>query len=115
MNTLFLKPLITPALIGMASLAGRRWGPTVSGWVVGLPLTSGPVAFFLALNQGERFASAAAVGIMAGRISQAAFSLAYAWIAARRRWVWAVLAGALAFAVSTTVLQSLALTMQMGI
>ncbi len=54
-----LKLLLVPTFIGIVSLAGRRWGPTVSGWLVGLPLTSGPVAFFLALEQGNVFAAQA--------------------------------------------------------
>jgi hypothetical protein len=36
MDTLALKLVLTPTLIGAASLAGRRWGPAVSGWLVGL-------------------------------------------------------------------------------
>jgi hypothetical protein len=43
METLLLKLIVAPLLIGAASLAGRRWGETVSGWFIGLPLTSGPV------------------------------------------------------------------------
>jgi len=46
MGTLALKLTITPFLILAASLASRRWGEAVGGWLVGLPLTSGPVAFF---------------------------------------------------------------------
>ena len=83
MNSLALKLVLTPALIALASLAGRRWGPAVSGWLVGLPLTSGPVTFFLALNQGLAFAAAAAVGTLAGTISQAAFCLVCGLIAWR--------------------------------
>src|SRR5206468_1618680 len=67
---LALKLVLTPALIGAVSLAGRRWGPGVSGWLVGFPLTSGPVAFFLALDQGVGFAAAAAVGSMTGAGAQ---------------------------------------------
>jgi hypothetical protein len=37
MDSLALKFVLTPALIGLASLVGRHWGPTVSGWLVGLP------------------------------------------------------------------------------
>jgi len=33
---LLLKLVLTPALIAAASLAGRRWGHAVSGWLVGL-------------------------------------------------------------------------------
>ena len=37
MTVLALKLALTPALIAGASLAGRRWGGAVSGWLVGLP------------------------------------------------------------------------------
>ena len=38
---LALKLSLTPILILLASLAGRRWGETLGGWIVGLPLTLG--------------------------------------------------------------------------
>ena len=62
MKTLALELILTPALIGLASLTGRKWGPAVSGWLVGLPLTSAPITLFLALEQGTTFASRAAHG-----------------------------------------------------
>jgi hypothetical protein len=111
MDTLALKLVLTPVLVGTASLAGRRWGPMVSGWFVGLPLTSGPIAFFLALNDGVAFAAATAVGTLAGAISQAAFCLAYGWLAWRCGWLVAVLASCLVFAASTAALQRLTLPM----
>jgi hypothetical protein len=108
-DTLVLKLVLTPTLIGAASLAGRRWGPAVSGWLVGLPLTSAPIALFLALNQGLPFAGAAAAGTMAGTISQAAFCLAYGWLAPRYGWLVSVVGGCSAFVMSTLVLQSMLL------
>src|SRR5579872_1514179 len=45
MHTLVLKLTVTPVLILTASLASRRWGESIGGWFVGLPLTSGPVCF----------------------------------------------------------------------
>ena len=42
-----VKAVVTPVSIGGASLAGRRFGHHVGGWLVALPMTSGPVAFFL--------------------------------------------------------------------
>jgi len=72
-----VKAIATPLLIGGASLAGRRWGHHIGGWLVAFPLTSGPVAFFLATDQGTDFAAQAAVGMLAGTISQVAFALAY--------------------------------------
>lgn len=109
MDTLLLKLVLTPTLIGIASLAGRRWGPAVSGWLVGLPFTSGPIAFFLALNSGRSFATAAAAGILTGTLSQAAFALAYVWPARRLGWPLAFAAGCVAFAVATFALQYLLL------
>ena len=109
MDSLALKLVLTPVLIGTASLAGRWWGPALSGWLVGLPLTSAPVAFFLALNQGATFAAAVAVGTLAGAISQAAFSLTYGWLAFRWGWLPTVLASSLAFVAPTIVLQHLTL------
>src|SRR5258705_70258 len=75
MDTLLLKLLVTPLLIGAASLAGRRWGETVSGWFIGLPLSSGPVCWFLALEQGTGFAAAAARGCLGGAPARRGSSL----------------------------------------
>ena len=102
--TLALKLVLTPLLVAAASLAGRRWGSAIGGWLVGIPFTSGPIAFFLALEPGPRFAARAAEGIMAGTASQAAFCLAYAWTAARTGWAPSLLAAAVAFGVVTAVL-----------
>jgi hypothetical protein len=104
-DTLGLKLVVTPALIGAASLAGRRWGPAVSGWLVGLPLTSGPVAFFLALDHGASFAAAAAAGSLAGTIAEAVFCVAYARVAPHASWIAAGAAGTVAFAAAMLLLQ----------
>jgi hypothetical protein len=101
-----LKVVVTPLLIGGASLAGRRFGHHVGGWLVGLPLTSGPVAFFLATEQGVPFAASAAVGMLAGTSSQVVFALAYR-SAARRGAARAWLAGCAAFAAATITLSLL--------
>ncbi|MGH7904686.1 MAG: hypothetical protein ACREPA_11285 [Candidatus Dormibacteraceae bacterium] len=104
-DDLALKLILTPLLIGAASLVGRRWGPSISGWLVGFPFTSGPIALFLALSHGAGFAAAAAVGITAGTLSQAAFCLAYAWLAPRISWAGCTLAGTAAFAAGTVLLE----------
>ena len=109
MDILVLKLVLTPTLIAAASLAGRRWGPGVSGSLVGLPLTSGPVTFFLALSEGTGFAAATAAGAMAGVISEAAFCLAYGWGASRWPWPAGLAAGSLLFAMATVALQYLVL------
>ena len=75
---LALKLVLTPLLIGGASLAARRWGPAIGGWLVSLPLTSGPVTFFLALDRGTQFAATSAVGSLMGLMAIAGFTLAFA-------------------------------------
>ena len=109
MTTIILKLALTPMLIGVASLVGRRWGPAISGWLIGLPFTSGPIIFLLALAHGAAFAAAAATGTLAGVLSEAAFCIAYGWLAWRGGWVWAVLGGSLAFIGATAALQGVSL------
>src|SRR5207249_5299011 len=48
------------------------------GWLIGLPVTAGPVLLFLALAHGAGFAEHVAVGLVAGVAAQAAFVLGYA-------------------------------------
>lgn len=104
-NSLALKLILTPLLVGGASLAGRRWGHSVSGWLVALPLTSGPVIFFLVLSQGYTFGAAAAVGVLAGVLSPTAFALTYSWLATRWGWPRALSASCLVFALATALLR----------
>ncbi|MDR0356587.1 MAG: hypothetical protein LBJ64_12760 [Deltaproteobacteria bacterium] len=81
MDLIIFKLILPPILILSASLAGRRWGDAIGGWVVGLPLTSGPVAAFLAIQYGPEFASLSANGSLVGTAAQAWFSLGYAYLA----------------------------------
>jgi hypothetical protein len=81
----------------------------VSGWFVGLPLTSGPVAFFLALDHGAAFAGGAAVGSLAGAIAEAAFALAYGYLARRDSWLYALPASCVAFGAVAIALQQVTL------
>ena len=104
MNSLLLKVIITPALIGTASLIGRRWGHSISGWIIALPLTTGPITFFLALTHSPSFAAMSATGTVAGGFSQAAFALAYARLALRWKWPGALAAACLSFAIITAIL-----------
>ena len=103
MQNVAIKAVVTPLLIGGASLAGRRWGDHMGGWLVALPLTSGPVAFFLATEHGADFAAVAATGMMAGTISQVACALAYRAVA-QHGIVAALPVGILGFAASTLAL-----------
>ncbi|HEY2073950.1 MAG TPA: hypothetical protein VGG88_10285 [Gaiellaceae bacterium] len=75
---LALKLVLTPAVMIGATLAGRRWGGAVSGWLIGLPLTSGPLVLVLALEHGRHFAARTATGSLSGAIAEAAFCVGYA-------------------------------------
>jgi hypothetical protein len=105
------KLILTPFFIGMVTLAGRRWGPGVSGLLMGLPLTSGPISMFLVLQYGEPFAARAAVGNLAGLASCSMFCLAYGLAA--RKWPWTVCVpiGLLAFVAATALLDCFAWTL----
>ena len=99
MGTIALKLTLTPLLILAASLAGRRWGQAVAGWLVALPLTTGPVTFFLAIEQGTAFAARTAAGAIGATAAEACFCLAYGFLAGRGAGR-AFLAGSLAFALA---------------
>jgi hypothetical protein len=94
-----LKLTLTPGVIAGATLAARRFGPSVGGWLIGLPVTGGPVLLFLAIAHGARFAEHVAVGLVAGVAAQAAFVLGYAGACRRGgSWCWALAAGTGSFA-----------------
>jgi hypothetical protein len=104
---LALKLVLTPAVVVVSTLAGRRFGRAVSGWLIGLPLTSGPVAAFFAVEQGRRFAARAAVGSLGGAIGEVAFCAAYTAGARRGGPRRSLALGSLAFAVAAAVLRAL--------
>lgn len=101
---LLLKVALAPLLIAAVSLAGRRWGPAVAGWLLGLPLISGPVLFFLAIEQGPQFASTSARGSVLGLLAWAAFSLVYAYCAKLRWWQSTLIGWAAYFVVAVALL-----------
>ena len=88
---------VTSSLVVMGFSRTTGGGGAVSGWLVGLPLTSGPVIFFLALSSGTVFAASAIAGTISGGFSLAAFCLAYAWLAIRFDWRVALTGSLLAY------------------
>jgi len=106
---LALKLLLLPSLIYGLTLAGRRWGPAVAGWLSGLPVVAGPILFFLSIEQGSEFGAAAAAGTLSGLVAVLAFIVAYACAATRTSWLVSAVAGWGAYAVAACVLYFLAL------
>jgi len=107
MDILVLKLILAPIIIGSASLAGRRWGAAVSGWLVALPLTSGPVIFILALSHERSFVFDAIRGTLSGGFSLIAYALTYAWTSKRSNWAVSILASVTVFAAMTKVLRNI--------
>ena len=83
---LLLKLLLVPGLVAIVTLAVRRWGPAVGGWLAALPIVAGPVLVIYALEQGTTFAAAAAHATLAGLVATVAFAVAYAHLSTRLPW-----------------------------
>ena len=105
-----LRLSLVPAAVWLASLAGRRWGHAVSGYLGGLPLIGGPITFFIALDHGAAFAAQSATVTLAVILAQAAHLTAFACVAQRARWPLALSAGWSSFAVVALAVAALALT-----
>jgi hypothetical protein len=78
-SLLAYKLIISPALVVLATLAGRRWGGLATGMVAGLPIVAGPILYFYAVEQGSAYAAAAVVATLMGMVSLSAFLLVYGW------------------------------------
>jgi hypothetical protein len=102
MILLVTKGLLAPALLAACTLAGRRWGTLVGGWLLGLPLISGPVSYFLLVQNGSWFAEGAARGALLGMVGTGVFFVLYALLAKHRPW-WQTLPVSAVAAVAVTV------------
>lgn len=105
-----LRLALVPAAVWLASLAARRWGHTVSGYLGGLPLIGGPITLFLALDHGAGFAAASALVTLAAILGQAAHLMAFAHVGRRSRWPTALFAGWGAFLAASLAVTRLPLT-----
>ena len=110
MNTVFfLKLLLVPILIWLVTLAGRRWGPGVAGWLSAFPIVAGPILFALTLEQGPGFAAQAAEGTLLAVVAILVFSVAYAWAAMYSGVAGSMALALLAWGMAVAALQSLSL------
>jgi uncharacterized membrane protein (GlpM family) len=107
---LALKLLLVPSFLLLVSLAGKRWGASVAGWLAGLPVVAGPILFFLAVEHGTGFASHAAAVSLSAVLASVAFSVAYSHAAQRLRWPLALPIGLGAWAVAALALSALPLS-----
>lgn len=87
-SLLLLKLTLVPLLIWGISVAGRVWGPSVAGWLSAFPVVTGPILFFISVEQGAVFGASAAAFTLTAILAHLSFGLGYAWSA--RRWPWPV-------------------------
>jgi uncharacterized membrane protein (GlpM family) len=83
---LFLKLLLVPVFLLLISLAGKRWGAGVAGWLAGFPVVAGPILLFVAIDSGAEFAAHAAMMSLAAIFALATFGAVYARCCQRMSW-----------------------------
>jgi hypothetical protein len=98
---LLLRLTLVPVLIAAVTLASRRWGPRVGGFVTALPAIAGPTLGFYAAQQGNIFAAEAARGTLLGLIGVGAFALTYARLSAKLHWALCLIIGWVSFGAAT--------------
>lgn len=92
-----LKLTVTPLLVGLMSLAVRRWGPTSASILMGLPWMTGPMLFILGLDRGPEWVARTCIGVELGVVALATFVSGYAFAARRHGWLVAQVTGTVAF------------------
>src|SRR3954454_21185384 len=97
MSLLVLKLTLAPGLVTATTLAGRRWGPRMAGWLGGLPVVVAPILLAITLEHGRGFGSRAAAGALLGLLSLTGFILTYGWCARVMSWLPAAALGWIVF------------------
>jgi hypothetical protein len=95
---LIIKLLLVPSLLATVTLAARRWGSSVAGWLGGFPIVAGPILLVVTLEQGKGFGARAAEAALAGVGPTMLFLVLYAHLSARLRWWQTVMLGYLGWA-----------------
>ena len=108
-----LKLLLVPSLIALVTLAGRRWGPAIAGWLSAFPIVAGPILLAISLEQGAGFAALAAAHTLTAVLAILVFSIAYARCA-RHGMPRAMASALLAYAAAVVLLQATTLPLWAG-
>ena len=83
---LALKVTLVPLFLLVVSMSGKWWGPSIAGWLAGLPVVAGPILFILVLAHGPSFGARAATLSLSAILASEAFNFAYAWTCRLRSW-----------------------------
>lgn len=106
------KIFAVPFAVALATLAMRRWGPAVVGMLMGLPLMTGPISLFLAIDQGIDFATTALVGVLLAVASMGPYAVAFYWSAPHAHWAVSLALSIAAFGGASWSLQALSITLR---
>ena len=115
-----LKLTLVPLLIAAVTLATRRWGPRVGGFLTALPVVTGPTLCFYAIEQGQAFGAHAATGTLLALNAVVAYGVTYARLSLRWPWPMTLVSAWLVFLLSAGILYAvpqipiLALTLVAG-
>ena len=112
---LAIKLISVPIFIWIVSTVARRWGHSIGGLILGLPLTSGPVLFFLSLEQGNAFAAGAALGTLIGLIPLAISCLVFSLLSFRVDWPTSLVACCCTFFALTFILNFVSIPVLWGL
>jgi hypothetical protein len=107
MILLVLRVITTPLVIVMATLMQRRLGHAVSGMMIGLPLTSLPLLWLVALSHGTKFTGSMSSATLTGTIAQVVVIWVYASLATRLTPTLSLVGALAAFVVTAGVTQAL--------
>lgn len=94
---LALKLTLVPLFLLIVSISGKWWGPSVAGWLAGLPVVAGPILYLLVVAHGPAFGTHAAERALSAVLASEAFNFAYAWSCRSRAWPLALGAALLAW------------------
>ena len=83
MPVLLIKVSLMPVVIGLVTLATRRWGHTIGGLIGSMPWMAGPILLFFILEQGKAFGIQSIPGVLTGILSLIGFCLTYAALSRR--------------------------------
>jgi hypothetical protein len=95
---LLLKLALVPTVVWLGSVAARKWGHAVGGYLGGMPLVGGPITLYIALDHGTAFAAKLSLVTLAAVAGQAAHLMLFAFVGRRFGWLPALLTGWLGYA-----------------
>ncbi|GGP28073.1 hypothetical protein [Silvimonas amylolytica] len=113
MNSVLIAKLFAgPIVIALASLAGKRWGPTIAGVIGGLPLIAACVMVTLWLAYGQDYTMTTAYSAPSGLWANAVYMIALGWSSRRFGWAGMLACGWLVYLAAAWTLAASGLAQQ---